>query len=171
MGLPCAHKIEERIMELPDRSGFLRLEDIHGHWRFHPPEYTRDEGPINVDADEEELLNIDVEALHDSDEEGLLNIDAEAFHDVDIEELLNINLEVPINIDVEAPMNIDVEEPMNIEGPNIEVEEPPPEISHQARYREQQQDEHAGKFVSNVHTHRVLPDRKARKPRGWVSKL
>ncbi|KAI4157748.1 MAG: hypothetical protein LQ342_008033 [Letrouitia transgressa] len=120
------------------------------------------EGPMNVDADEEDV-----------DVEGPMNIDAdeEAFQDVDEEELLNIDGEVFQDIDVEELMSTEVEEPMNIELINIEVEEPPLENSHWASHIEQQQDEHTGKFVSNVHSQRIGPDRKARKPRGWVNKL
>jgi hypothetical protein len=40
MGLPCAHKIQERWY---DRAGgnVLKLEDIHPHWRFTKPPQTR----------------------------------------------------------------------------------------------------------------------------------
>jgi hypothetical protein len=40
MGLPCAHKIQERWY---DRAGgnILKLEDIHPHWRFTKPAQTR----------------------------------------------------------------------------------------------------------------------------------
>jgi hypothetical protein len=40
MGLPCAHKIQERWY---DRAGgnILKLEDIHPHWRFTKPPQTR----------------------------------------------------------------------------------------------------------------------------------
>lgn len=41
-GLPCAHKIKERIDE---DAGVLKIDDIHSHWRFEKPLAMRTRNP------------------------------------------------------------------------------------------------------------------------------
>lgn len=47
MGLPCVHKIQERVFDFT-RGGVLALEDVHSHWRFEKSPVTRP--GVEIDA-------------------------------------------------------------------------------------------------------------------------
>lgn len=78
-----------------------------------------------------------------------------------MKEPININMEEAWGSDVEVFIDMEVEGPVNTAAA----------ASQQNSHGTQQQGEQTGRITSNTHPVRALPDRKARRPRGWINEL
>ena len=185
VGLPCAHTIQLRLLELPNRSGAIRLGDIHDHWLFERPHVPRGLLPPQIPSihpPPDSLLLIQnppaarprgrpAGAIEDLTERQRRRQQAQA----------NTTQREPLQVEL-AERNIQLRRGRggrgrggrrggNARAPLHEYSQLPVEDAYSEGPDEQLQHELQAEIAREEHIGRANPGRSARRTQGWVREL